>query len=78
MIIQIQTRLTHIYVIIAKQQSLLEGRRFMVLLIALLLIVTPFLCVQVERVDGKLKVTSVHFGINRDKTEKEKDSNQKD
>ena len=47
-------------------------------LIALLLIVTPFLCVQMERVDGKLKVTSVHFGINRDKTEKEKDSNPKD
>jgi len=61
-----------------KQRGLSEGRRFMVLLIVLLLIVTPFLCVQIERVDGKLKVTSVHFGINRDKTEKEKDSNPKD
>ena len=61
-----------------EQRCLSEGRRFMVLLIALLLIVTPFLCVQMERVDGKLKVTSVHFGINRDKTEKEKDSNPKD
>ena len=67
-----------VYVIMTKQRGLSEGRRFMVLLITLLLIVTPFLCVQIERVDGKLKVTSVHFGINRDKTEKEKDSNPKD
>jgi len=67
-----------VYVIMTKQRGLSEGRRFMVFLIALLLIVTPFLCVQIERVDGKLKVTSVHFGINRNKTEKEKDSNPKD
>ena len=67
-----------VYVIMTKQRGLSEGRRFMVLLIALLIIVTPFLCVQIERVDGKLKITSVHFGINRDKTEKEKDSNPKD
>lgn len=44
----------------------------MVLLIALLIVVTPFIHVCIERIDGKLKVTSVHFGINRDKTEKEK------
>jgi hypothetical protein len=50
----------------------------MVLLIALLLIITPFLHVQIKRVDGKLTVTSVHFGINREKTEKEKDADPKD
>ena len=50
----------------------------MVLLIALLIVATPFVHVSIERVDGKLKVTSVHFGINRDKTEKEKDADPKD
>lgn len=50
----------------------------MVLLIALLVVATPFVHVRIERVEGKLKVTSVHFGINRDKTEKEKDADPKD
>jgi len=50
----------------------------MVLLIALLVVATPFVHVHIERVDGKLKVTSVHFGINRDKTEKEKDADPRD
>lgn len=50
----------------------------MVLLIALLMIATPFIHVRIERVEGKLKVTSIYFGLNQDKSEKEKDSNQKD
>ncbi|MFD2869087.1 hypothetical protein ACFSY7_11340 [Kurthia populi] len=43
-----------------------------------LLLVTPFLCVHIERVDGKLKVTRIYFGVNRDKKDKQKNTNQED